>query len=108
MNFKEDLEFSSAPNYLITRRGRTIKCSGGNHVKVCKMEFGSTMKDFLTRLRGCRVKAYKEELAVEYHDNLSQAQRSRINTILKMGKYTRLTTEQHGIKESRRPIRSIE
>ena len=107
MTFEEDLEFGPEPNYLITKQGRTVKCSGGTHVKTCKREFGCTIRDFIVMQRGCRVKAYGEEMAVEYHDNLSDKQQSRIRTILRKGDYLRLTTTQYGCRESLRPIRSM-
>lgn len=107
MTFKEELEFGSNFNYLITVQGQTINCPGGNHAKICKKTFGCSLEDFLHKNYGCRVIVYGEEIAIEYCGHLSDKQCNRINAILQSRNYYRLVTTQHNCRESFRPIKRI-
>lgn len=101
-------------NYLITKSGKTIECTGGaEHAIICKRELDISLNDFLLKHNGVRVMVGRNEtLAIEYYKTPSIAQVRIIHKILRADDYYTVILQNSSLDfrliKKFRPIRSFQ
>jgi len=98
-------------NCLITKQGKVIECNGGTpHEVICVGTLKITLKKFLTKQSGIRIKRKwpnSEALAIEYYDKPSEAQLRVIRKILRQDDYYTVVLNLRTISKFR-PIRGFQ
>lgn len=94
---------------LITKQGQVIEnLPGGMHDHICRQLLGTSLKKFLTKESGVRVKAgiNRGEIAIEYYGKLSSPQYQIIYRIFSENDYYTLVLPSQ-IVYKLRPIRNF-
>ncbi len=96
---------------LITKRGKVVDIGdGGKHDITCVKKLGYTLRTFLLRKGGVRVKLGwpdTEAIAIEYHDKPTTQQQRKINSILRKHDYYTVVLNLKTIAKFR-PIRGFQ
>lgn len=103
------LEIFNVDNVLITKQGETINCTNAAHDYAAQRFFGITLRTFLKRRGGIRVKLCWPDItaiAIEYYQEPSQAQIKVIRKILRDSNFYTVILASR-IIEKCRPVRSF-
>lgn len=94
-------------NCLITKDGQVINCSGGRHDYICRFKLQTTLRGFLYRHHGVRIKIGRHKtIAIEYRHKPTDAQAKEIRKILRSDNYYVVILSTHTLSKCR-PIRRI-
>lgn len=94
-------------NYLITKTGKLITIPAGHrHDIYCNQQLGCTLRQFLLKRKGIRIKISNEVIAIEYWHYPTNKQLSAVKCCLRKDLYYTIITP-FGSKDCVRPIRRI-
>jgi len=81
------------------------------HEQICKTRYKMSLDEYLKQKRAVRVKIHDGQGAVESYDDLTDIQRSRVNSVLCKNQVFTLVTFVRGVYNIKtsfmRPIRSL-